>query len=153
MKMFLRPYHLWVQKVQGNSITAVNGWVSPRLDPHTYNDKVPFIGPHHLSKFWNKKPKATTKVAHTSHQICTVFVGLSSGFVALSKTAVPKALRFSCVPTRWLHARVILYYNRPLFLSLNLAVDARWSGRCSALFCIPTTPTNANGSSFKFRQM
>ena len=32
------------------------------------NNRVPFIGPHHLPKFWFKKPKATTKVTLTSQQ-------------------------------------------------------------------------------------
>ena len=30
--------------------------------------KVSFVGPHYLPKFWGKKPKATTKMALTSHQ-------------------------------------------------------------------------------------
>ena len=42
--------------------------VSPPLNLHSQNDKVPLVRPNHLPKFWGKKPKATTKVTLTSHQ-------------------------------------------------------------------------------------
>ena len=45
-----------------NLITAGWVWVSPSFNLHSQNDKVPFIGPHHLRKFGGKKPKAATKV-------------------------------------------------------------------------------------------
>ena len=37
--------HLWVQKVETNSITAGRVWVSPRLNLRLRNDKVLFLGP------------------------------------------------------------------------------------------------------------
>ena len=43
-------------------------WVSPPLNLHSYNDKVPFIGPHYLPKFWGKKPIAPTKETLTNQQ-------------------------------------------------------------------------------------
>ena len=36
--------------------------VSPSLNLHSQNERVPFIGHYYLPKFWLKKPKATTKV-------------------------------------------------------------------------------------------
>ena len=46
----------WI-RLQQNRI-----WVSLQLNLHSSNGKVPFVGPCHLSKFWCKKPKATTGV-------------------------------------------------------------------------------------------
>ena len=75
---FLRPHHLWVLKVSTNSfVKAEFGqthhlMVSPPLNLHSENDKVPFVGPWHLPKFWGKKPKATTKVTITSQSIAQI---------------------------------------------------------------------------------
>ena len=32
-------------------------WVSPPLNLHSWNDKVPFLGPHHLPKILGQKGK------------------------------------------------------------------------------------------------
>ena len=55
-------HHLWLREAQTNSTEASRVCVSPPLTLHSYNGKVPFIGPCYLPKFWDKKPKASTKV-------------------------------------------------------------------------------------------
>ena len=57
-------------------LTASRVWVSaPPLIVHTtqtafiWEQKVSLVGPHHLPKFLGKKPKPTTQVTLTSHQI------------------------------------------------------------------------------------
>ena len=42
--------------------------VSPPLNLHSQNDKVPFVGYRHHAKFWDKNPKAVTKITLTRHQ-------------------------------------------------------------------------------------
>ena len=59
--------------------------VAPPLNLYSQNDNVPFIGPCHLPKFWDKKPKATTKVTNEppmrQHEI--QFNGLSHNDTAI----------------------------------------------------------------------
>ena len=51
---------LYHQKVQLNLITIGRVQVSPPLNLHSENDKVPFVGPHHLPKNYRGKAKTTT---------------------------------------------------------------------------------------------
>ena len=61
-KMFSLPTTSKCKKFT-NLVTVAKLWVSPPLNPHSQNYKVPFVGPRQLPKLWGKKAKATTKVA------------------------------------------------------------------------------------------
>ena len=54
-------------------------WLSVALNLHSYNGKIQFIDPHHLPKFWCKKPKATTKV--TLHEPPITFLTLEKRWI------------------------------------------------------------------------
>ena len=45
----------------------------PSLNLRPWNDKGPFVGPHHLPKSWGKKPKITTKVALLITKVISLF--------------------------------------------------------------------------------
>ena len=42
--------------------------VSPPLNLYSWNDKVPLAGLSQLPKFWDRKPKATTKMSLMNYQ-------------------------------------------------------------------------------------
>ena len=49
--------------------------MSPLLNLHSQNDKVAVVDPCHLPKFWDKKPKETTKVTlRATHQVMNEFL-------------------------------------------------------------------------------
>ena len=64
-----RPHHLCMQKL---------------LKLYSQTNKIPFVGPCYLAKFWGKKPRATTKVTLTSHQ--SNFKYFVSQFISVSNS-------------------------------------------------------------------
>ena len=91
---FLSPRHLRVEKNWFFLNSKLGLSVPTTIDCPQYSSCIhttanaPFIGLHHLPEIWGKKPKATTKVTLTSHQIWenrmpVLFLHcLSAGFTA-----------------------------------------------------------------------
>ena len=72
-----------------------------------FSAKHTFVSPCHLLKFWDKKPKATTKLTLTSHQrvLSTLLFGAGWGWISSILPTVARGMRvvtlLSCFPSKW----------------------------------------------------